>query len=33
MKVIREMIGKPGSQITPDEATRILRAFEQMVGF
>jgi len=33
MKVIREMIGKPGSQITQDEATRILRAFERMAGF
>lgn len=33
MKIIREMIGKPGSRITPDESARILRAFERLVGF
>lgn len=33
MRIIREMIAKPGSRITPDESTRILRAYEQMVGF
>jgi hypothetical protein len=33
MRIVREMIGKPGSRISPDETARILRAFEQMVGF
>ena len=33
MRVIREMIAKPGSNISPDEVTRISRAYEQMVGF
>jgi hypothetical protein len=33
MRIIREMIAKPGSRISPDESTRILRSFEQMVGF
>ena len=33
MRIIREMIAKPRSNITPDEVTRILRAYEQMVGF
>jgi hypothetical protein len=33
MRVVREMIAKPGSRISPDESTRILRAYEQMVGF
>jgi len=33
MRIIREMIAKPGSRISPDEAARILRSFERMVGF
>ena len=33
MRIVREMIARPRSNITPDEATRILRAFNQMVGF
>jgi hypothetical protein len=33
MRIVREMIAKPGSRISPDEAGRILRAYEQMVGF
>ena len=33
MKIIREMIAKPRSQITPDETMQILRAFERLVGF
>ncbi len=33
MRVIREMVGRPGSGITPDEVTQISRAYEQMVGF
>ncbi len=32
-RIVREMIAKPGSNITPDETMRILRAYEQMVGF
>ncbi|MCI0484783.1 MAG: hypothetical protein L0Y78_09400, partial [candidate division NC10 bacterium] len=33
MRIVREMAGKPGSSITADEVTRILRAYEQLVGF
>ena len=33
MRIIRDMIAKPGSSITPDEVTRISRSFEQMLGF
>jgi hypothetical protein len=33
MRIIREMIGRPGSGLTPDEVGRIARAYEQMVGF
>ena len=33
MRIVREMIAKPGSRLTPDEVTRVLRAYEQMVGF
>jgi hypothetical protein len=33
MRVIREMVGKPGSGISPDEVARIGRAYEQLVGF
>lgn len=33
VRLTREMIAKPGSAITPDEASRILRAYEQMLGF
>jgi hypothetical protein len=33
MRIVREMAGKPGSSLTPDEVTRILRAYEQLVGF
>jgi hypothetical protein len=33
MRIVREMIAKPNSRISPDEAARILRAYEQMVGF
>ena len=33
MRTVREMIAKPRSNITPDEASRILRAYDQMVGF
>jgi len=33
MRVVREMIARPGSRISPDETSRILRAFEQLMGF
>lgn len=33
MRIVRAMIGKPDSHITPDEVSRILRAFEQLAGF
>lgn len=33
MQIIREMIAKPGSDISPDEAEQINRSFEQMLGF
>lgn len=33
MRIVREMTARPGSRISPDEAGRILRAYEQMVGF
>jgi hypothetical protein len=33
MQIIREMIAKPGSNISPDEAEQIHRSFEQMLGF
>jgi len=33
MRIVREMVGKPASNITPDQVNRILRAYEQMVGF
>ena len=33
MQIIREMIAKPESNISPDEAEAILRSYEQMVGF
>lgn len=33
MQTIREMIAKPGSNISPDEAEQIQRSFEQMIGF
>jgi hypothetical protein len=33
MRVVRQMVAKPGSNITPDEAGQILRGYEQMVGF
>jgi hypothetical protein len=33
MRIVREMIGKPGSRISPDEAARILQSFERMIGF
>jgi len=33
MRIVRDMAGKSGSNITPDEVTRILRAYEQLVGF
>jgi hypothetical protein len=33
MRIVGEMAAKPGSRISPDEVTRILRAFEQMIGF
>lgn len=33
MQVIREMIARPGSNITPDEAEEINRSFEDMLGF
>lgn len=33
MRVIREMIGRPGSSITPDEVTQISRAYQQLLGF
>jgi hypothetical protein len=32
-QIVREMVAKPNSNITPDEATKILRSFEQLVGF
>ena len=33
MQIIREMIAKPGSQISPDEASAIQRSYETMMGF
>lgn len=33
MRIIREMVGKPGSGISPDEVARIGKAYEQLVGF
>ncbi len=33
MQIIREMIARPGSLITPDEANAIARSYEQMLGF
>lgn len=33
MQIVREMVGKPASNITPDQVDRILRAYEHMVGF
>ena len=33
MQLIREMIAKPGSNISPDEAQQINRSFQQMLGF
>lgn len=33
MDVIREMIGRPESNISPDKAADILRAYSQLVGF
>ena len=33
MRIVREMVARPNSTITPDEVTRILRAYEQVVGF
>ena len=33
MRIVREMVAKPGSRLTPDEVTRVLRAYEQMIGF
>jgi hypothetical protein len=33
MRVIREMVGRPGSGISPDEVARIGKAYEQLVGF
>ncbi len=33
MQIIREMIARPGSLITPDEASAIARSYEQMLGF
>lgn len=33
MRIVRAMIAKPGSNITPDETMRILRAYEQLIGF
>jgi hypothetical protein len=33
MRIVREMVARPSSNITPDEVTRILRAYEQVVGF
>ena len=33
MQIIREMIRKPGSNISQDEAESISRSFEEMIGF
>ena len=33
MRIVREMIDKPNSKISPDEAADILRAYEESVGF
>jgi len=33
MQIIREMIAKPGSKISPDEAEAISRSYEEMFGF
>jgi len=33
MQIIREMIAKPGSNISPDEAEEISRSLQQVIGF
>jgi hypothetical protein len=33
MQIIKEMIAKPGSNISPDEAEEIARSYEQLLGF
>jgi hypothetical protein len=33
MEIIRKMIAKPGSRISPDEASDIQRSYEMMMGF
>lgn len=33
MQIIQEMIAKPGSNISPDEAEAISRSYEQLFGF
>jgi len=33
MRIIREMAGKPGSRVSPDDVSAILRGFEQLAGF
>jgi hypothetical protein len=33
MQIIREMVAKPGSNISPDETEEISRSFEQLLGF
>jgi hypothetical protein len=33
MRIVREMVAKPGSRLSPDEVTRVLRAYELMIGF
>ena len=33
MRIVREMVAKPGSRLSPDDVTRVLRAYELMIGF
>jgi hypothetical protein len=33
MQIVREMVAKPASNISPDEVTGLLRAYEQTVGY
>ena len=33
MQIIRDMIAKPGSKISPDDAEEISRSYEELLGF
>ncbi len=33
MRTVREMVAKPGSRMTPDDVTKVLRGYEQTIGF